>query len=236
MGANSAGPDGAAHSPEGCRAREVLDLVVQPRARLPSAEAVPQVPAVYLPPFYQAERSLAQALLRLLATRGDRLPSFAAVDSTRRWGGCAAGPVPRSPPSRRRRCGSRRRPGQGQRDGGGQPGRSGQRRRDPHARQQLMSVGPLLVTLKMFMPNGSRVTPSRISSPSSVASARPSARTGLRVSGSPAWLASTASHRQHAGDVHDAAAWLHEPLSRRHGTDPADDHALHGRRRARGRG
>jgi hypothetical protein len=27
MGANSAGPDGAAHSPEGCRAREVLDLV-----------------------------------------------------------------------------------------------------------------------------------------------------------------------------------------------------------------
>jgi len=39
-----------------------------------------QVPAVYLPPFYQAERSLASALLRLLAARGDRLPGFASVD------------------------------------------------------------------------------------------------------------------------------------------------------------
>ena len=36
--------------------------------------------AVYLPPFYQAERSLAQALLRLLAARADRLSAFAAVD------------------------------------------------------------------------------------------------------------------------------------------------------------
>ena len=44
------------------------------------AQAAPQVPAVYLPPFYQAERSLAHALLRLLATRADRLPGFAAVD------------------------------------------------------------------------------------------------------------------------------------------------------------
>jgi exodeoxyribonuclease V alpha subunit len=44
------------------------------------AETAPQVPAVYLPPFYQAERSLAQALLRLLAARGDRLAAFAAVD------------------------------------------------------------------------------------------------------------------------------------------------------------
>ena len=37
------------------------------------AQAASQVPAVYLPPFYQAERSLAHALLRLLATRADRL-------------------------------------------------------------------------------------------------------------------------------------------------------------------
>ncbi len=44
------------------------------------AEAVPQVPAVYLPPFYQAERSLAHALLRLHAARADRLAGFAAVD------------------------------------------------------------------------------------------------------------------------------------------------------------
>jgi exodeoxyribonuclease V alpha subunit len=40
----------------------------------------PPVPAVYLPPFYQAERALAAALLRLLGTRQDRLPGFASVD------------------------------------------------------------------------------------------------------------------------------------------------------------
>src|SRR5712691_8677020 len=44
------------------------------------AEAAPQVPAVYLPPFYQAERSLAHALLRLRAARADRLSAFTAVD------------------------------------------------------------------------------------------------------------------------------------------------------------
>ena len=44
------------------------------------AETAPQVPAVYLPPFYQAERSLAHALLRLHAARADRLAAFAAVD------------------------------------------------------------------------------------------------------------------------------------------------------------
>ena len=44
------------------------------------AEAAPQVPAVYLPPFYQAERSVAHALRRLLAARADRLTAFAAVD------------------------------------------------------------------------------------------------------------------------------------------------------------
>ena len=51
-------------------------------ARPAPAEAAPQVPAVYLPPFYHAERSLAHALLRLHAARPDRLASFAAVD----WG------------------------------------------------------------------------------------------------------------------------------------------------------
>jgi exodeoxyribonuclease V alpha subunit len=51
-------------------------------ASVPSAraEAAPQVPAVYLPPFYQAERSLAHALLRLRAARADRLAGFTAVD------------------------------------------------------------------------------------------------------------------------------------------------------------
>src|SRR5690348_12982729 len=49
-------------------------------ARPAPAEAAPQVPAVYLPPFYQAERSLARALLRLHAARADRLSAFAAVD------------------------------------------------------------------------------------------------------------------------------------------------------------
>src|SRR5436305_249900 len=49
-------------------------------ARPDRAEAAPQVPAVYLPPFYQAERSLAHALLRLHAARADRLAGFAAVD------------------------------------------------------------------------------------------------------------------------------------------------------------
>jgi exodeoxyribonuclease V alpha subunit len=45
-----------------------------------SASTVPRVPAVYLPPFYQAERALAHALLRLHASRRDRLPGFASVD------------------------------------------------------------------------------------------------------------------------------------------------------------
>jgi exodeoxyribonuclease V alpha subunit len=39
-----------------------------------------QVPAVYLPPFLMAERSLASALLRLLAARADRLAAFSEVD------------------------------------------------------------------------------------------------------------------------------------------------------------
>jgi exodeoxyribonuclease V alpha subunit len=49
-------------------------------ARPAPAQAAPQVPAVYLPPFYRAERSLARALLRLHAARADRLAGFAAVD------------------------------------------------------------------------------------------------------------------------------------------------------------
>ncbi len=40
----------------------------------------PPIPAVYLPPFYQAERSLAWSLLRLLAARSDRLAAFSSVN------------------------------------------------------------------------------------------------------------------------------------------------------------
>jgi exodeoxyribonuclease V alpha subunit len=55
------------------------------RETVPGAAALspadsPHVPAVYLPPFYQAERSVASSLLRLLTARGDRLEAFAAVD------------------------------------------------------------------------------------------------------------------------------------------------------------
>src|SRR5437763_8355294 len=61
-------------------AEGVVREQVPPAARPAAAEAAPQVPAVYLPPFYQAERSLAHALLRLHAARADRLAGFAAVD------------------------------------------------------------------------------------------------------------------------------------------------------------
>ena len=51
------------------------------REELPAAaENSPPVPAIYLPPFYQAERSVAAALLRLLAAREERLPGFTSVD------------------------------------------------------------------------------------------------------------------------------------------------------------
>jgi exodeoxyribonuclease V alpha subunit len=51
------------------------------REDLPAAaEDSPPVPAVYLPPFYQAERSVAAALLRLLRTNADRMAAFASVD------------------------------------------------------------------------------------------------------------------------------------------------------------
>jgi exodeoxyribonuclease V alpha subunit len=51
------------------------------REDLPSSdEDSPPIPAIYLPPFYQAERALASSLRRLLAARDDRLSAFAAVD------------------------------------------------------------------------------------------------------------------------------------------------------------
>jgi exodeoxyribonuclease V alpha subunit len=61
-------------------AEGVIRETVPAAARPASAEVAPQVPAVYLPPFLMAERSLASALLRLLAARGDRLAAFTDVD------------------------------------------------------------------------------------------------------------------------------------------------------------
>ena len=61
-------------------AEGVVREAVPASALSAQAQAAPQVPAVYLPPFYQAERSVAHALLRLLAARADRLGGFAAVD------------------------------------------------------------------------------------------------------------------------------------------------------------
>ena len=58
------------------------------REELPSSDAdSPGVPAIYLPPFYQAERALASSLLRLLTARDDRLAAFSAVDwkAALRW-------------------------------------------------------------------------------------------------------------------------------------------------------
>ncbi len=57
------------------------------REELPAtAEDSPPVPAVYLPPFYLAERSVATALLRLLSAREDRLAGFGSVDWDRALG------------------------------------------------------------------------------------------------------------------------------------------------------
>ena len=67
-------------------AEGVIREQVPAAARPAPAEAAPQVPAVYLPPFYRAERSLARALLRLHAARPDKLSAFAAVDWDRAFG------------------------------------------------------------------------------------------------------------------------------------------------------
>jgi len=56
--------------------REEVPALAEPAP----ASTAPRVPAVYLPPFFMAERSLASALRRLLATRADRLAAFGTVD------------------------------------------------------------------------------------------------------------------------------------------------------------
>jgi exodeoxyribonuclease V alpha subunit len=53
---------------------------------LPAAEDTGNLTAVYLPPFFHAERSLATALRRLLSASGDRLAAFETVDWDKAFG------------------------------------------------------------------------------------------------------------------------------------------------------
>jgi len=69
------------------------------------AAAAPRVPAVYLPPFYQAERSVAHALLRLRAARAAGWRRSPRPTGARRWPGCRGGPGHGSPRNRPPRCG-----------------------------------------------------------------------------------------------------------------------------------
>ena len=55
------------------------ELAVRDELPVPGA-AAGQLQAVYLPPFYHSERSLAASLSRLLSSRADRLAAFQAVD------------------------------------------------------------------------------------------------------------------------------------------------------------
>jgi exodeoxyribonuclease V alpha subunit len=70
--------------PAGQIAPRVADLAAEEGAvceELPGrAEDGGPLPAVYLPPFFHAERSLAAALRRLLSGAADRLPGFQTVD------------------------------------------------------------------------------------------------------------------------------------------------------------
>ncbi len=57
------------------------------REQVPAADgAAPQVPAVYLPPFYQAERSVAAWLQRLAGSASDRMAWFQSVDWDKAFG------------------------------------------------------------------------------------------------------------------------------------------------------
>jgi exodeoxyribonuclease V alpha subunit len=56
------------------------ELAVRDEVSVPGAAAAGQLQAVYLPPFYHSERSLASSLGRVLSSRADRLEAFQAVD------------------------------------------------------------------------------------------------------------------------------------------------------------
>jgi exodeoxyribonuclease V alpha subunit len=63
------------------------ELAVRDELPVPGTAATGQLQAVYLPPFYHSERSLASSLSRLLSSRADRLAAFQAVDWDRPWSG-----------------------------------------------------------------------------------------------------------------------------------------------------
>jgi exodeoxyribonuclease V alpha subunit len=56
------------------------ELAVRDEVPVPGAAAAGDLQAVYLPPFFHSERSLASSLSRLLSSRADRLEAFQAVD------------------------------------------------------------------------------------------------------------------------------------------------------------
>jgi exodeoxyribonuclease V alpha subunit len=73
--------------PQGAVAAQVPDLAAE---KLAVCDKVPEddglTEAVYLPPFFHSERSLASSLTRLLAAREDRLAAFQSVDWDRALG------------------------------------------------------------------------------------------------------------------------------------------------------
>ncbi len=73
--------------PQGAVAAQVPDLAAEELAvcdKVPEDDGVTE--AVYLPPFFHSERSLASSLTRLLAAREDRLAAFQSVDWDRALG------------------------------------------------------------------------------------------------------------------------------------------------------
>jgi exodeoxyribonuclease V alpha subunit len=62
------------------------DLAVRDEVPVPGAAAAGPLQAVYLPPFYHSERSVASSLRRLLSSGGDRLATFQAVDWEKAFG------------------------------------------------------------------------------------------------------------------------------------------------------
>jgi exodeoxyribonuclease V alpha subunit len=62
------------------------ELAVRDEVPAPGGTDAGLVQAVYLPPFYHSERSLASSLRRLLASRADRLAAFQSVDWAKAFG------------------------------------------------------------------------------------------------------------------------------------------------------
>jgi hypothetical protein len=70
------------------------------------AETAPQVPAVYLPPFYLAERSWPAPCCACTPPGPTASARSPPSTGTRPWHGCAAAPAPTWPPNKPTRSGS----------------------------------------------------------------------------------------------------------------------------------